>query len=167
MTWATSERDDDRADSRIFHRARFRVVIPMLFAAYMFGSVIYHRPEQWGFALVGFACLATMCILLHGGIVISSDGIGWYVVTPRWRYRFVPWEAVNDMAQSRWSLHHHINLDVQPGRYEPWVWGTPRAERPMIIKLHISALVDSHAVWETLQEFYAWYQVEKRTPTPS
>lgn len=144
-------------DQRLFRRAWFRLVIPLLFAAVMFGIALHQRPEQFAYALGGFGIVTCFCLLLHGGVLVSTSGIAWYVLTPRWRYRVVPWDAVRGLSRCRWG-QRKILLDVQPGRYEPWVWGSPQPDRPMTILLDTRNLAEGDAVWPTLQAFYAAQQ---------
>ena len=114
---------------RRFHRQLHRVLIPIAFAAFVFGSFAYRVPEATPLAAVGFLLLVGIAALLHRGLILTADGIRWYTLHPRFVYRHVPWSAVRS-ARPGW-LGGVIRLEVEPGHYEPTLWGTPRS--PIVI----------------------------------
>ena len=112
-----------------FRRQMHRLLIPCVFGAFAFGSFAYHVPHATPLALIGFLVLVAFALVLHRGLILTADGIAWYVVHPRCVYRRVPWAAVK-CVRSGW-LGGRIVLDVEPGRYEATLWGMPRT--PIVI----------------------------------
>jgi|GEM_PF-5757294 len=112
-----------------FRRQLHRVIVPIGFAAFAFGSFAYRVPDATPLAVVGFVLLVSFASLLHRGLILTGDGIRWYTIHPRFVYRLVPWSAVRS-ARPGW-LGAVIRLEVEPGRYEPTLRGTNRS--PIVI----------------------------------
>lgn len=116
------------AERRHFRRQWHRSVIPSVVAIATFGLFAYRIPDGLGIAIPGICFILALCGLMHGGLIVSRDGIEWYVLRPKWRYRKIPWHAVLDARRNRFR-NPEVRLVVESGRYEPWVWGTPRRDR--------------------------------------
>jgi hypothetical protein len=137
-----------------FKRHWWRSVIPGIFFIFAFGSFAYRVPEATGLAVVG-ACLGVaLCALLHGGLIISSNGIAWYFVRPAWRYRVVPWDKVRDVRKTVFGLMEPVRLIVDHDRYELWVWGNPRPDRMMEIEIRTIGYAGGEAIWDTIHRFW-------------
>jgi hypothetical protein len=133
---------------RRFRRQLHRLWIPCVFGAFAFGGFAYRVPHSTPLAVTGFLLLVAFALVLHRGLILTADGIAWYVVHPRCVYRRVPWAAVKGVRVG-W-LGRRIVLDVVPGRYEPTLWGTPRS--PFMI--HTRELVRGEEVFEAINSFH-------------
>ena len=86
--------------------------------------------------------------------MISSEGIEWYILRPKWRYRAIPWRAVLDVRKSLFGLQP-IRLIVEHARYEPWLWGTPQRDRQMDIEIWPNAYTGGEAIWDVIRQFWS------------
>ena len=89
-------------------------------------------------------------LLSHGGLVVSPDGLAWYILRPRWRYRVVPWNAVFEVHRT-FGFLEPIRLDVRQGRYEPWVWGKPQPNRVLTLEVWSNGYAGGSVLWETIR----------------
>lgn len=129
---------------RRFRRQLHRLLIPCALGAFAFGGFAFRMPHTTPLAVAGFLLIVAFALLLHRGLILTADGIAWYVVLPRCVYRRVPWSAVTGWFGAR------IVLEVEPGRYEPTVWGTPRS--PIVI--HTRELVHGDELFESIRSFH-------------
>jgi len=137
-----------------FRRHWYRAAIPGAFAVASFGLFAYRVPDGIWVA-IPLLCLSLLfCALLHGGLIISSEGIEWYILRPKWRYRAIPWQAVLDVRKTRLGLHP-LRLIVQHGRYELWLWGAPQPDRQMDIEIWPNAYSGGEAIWDAIQHFWS------------
>lgn len=123
-----------RASEQHFRRQSYRLVIPWLFACGEFGLFTVRVPDGIWYAVPALTICLLMCLLLHGGIRLTRAGIEWYVLTPGWYYRRVPWGVVRKVQVDR-PLQPTVLLTVEAGRYEPWVFGATRRDRPSQISI--------------------------------
>lgn len=141
------------ADTFHFRRQQYRLAIPCLFAAVMFGLFAYNVPNGRWVAAPALGLTLLFASLLHGGLVLSPEGIAWYVLTPRWRYRFIPWGAVIEAQKSRFG-QPRIRVTAEPGRYEPWVWGAVRPGRPIGVTIWTRNYADGEHIWPAVHHFW-------------
>ena len=119
-----------------------------------FGQFAYRIPDGIWVA-IPFLCFSLLfCAFLQGGLIISGEGIEWYILRPKWRYRAIPWQAVLDVRKTRFGLHP-IGLIVEHGRYEPWLWGTPQRDRQMDIDIWSNGYAGGEAIWDAIQYFWS------------
>jgi hypothetical protein len=130
-------------------------VIPGIFAVTVFGVFAYRIDGGFWLAVLGICLSLAFCALLHGGLVISHEGIEWYILRPKWRYRFIPWHVVLDVRKSLFGVLHPIRLIVKHGRYEPWLWGTPQPDRKMDVEIWPNGYADGEAIWDTIHQFWS------------
>lgn len=139
---------------RHFRRQWYRFAIPSAFAVLAFGQFAYYVPDALWIAMIGLCLSISLCAMLHGGLIVSREGIEWYILHPRWRYRVVPWDAVLDIRKTLFVLHP-IRLIVEEGRYERWLWGTPRPDRRMDIEIWPRGYSGGRALWDLLHEYWS------------
>ena len=139
---------------RSFRRQWHRLIIPSLFATVSFGLFAWRVPDGVGFAVPALGLFLAVCTLLHGGIVLTRNGIEWHLLHPRWVYRTIPWEAVREVRPS-WFGRHRIRLIVESGRYEPWVWGTPRPGQTLDHEIWTRGYRDGGAMWDAIHDYRA------------
>ncbi|MFO0805329.1 MAG: hypothetical protein U0791_19670 [Gemmataceae bacterium] len=132
---------------RHFPRQLHRLLLPCAFAAFAFGSFAYHVPVAAGLAAFGFMLIVAFALVLHRGLILTPDGLAWYVVHPRFVYRRVPWAAVKDVRTGFFG--NRLYLDVEPGRYEPVLWGLARSP----ITIHTRELVRGEELREAIESF--------------
>ncbi len=82
-----------------FRRHWHRTVIPAVFAIAAFGLFAHRVPDSLWVAVPALCFSLLFCALLHGGLIISREGIAWYILHPKWRYRVIPWQAVLDVRK--------------------------------------------------------------------
>lgn len=138
-----------------FRRHLHRAVIPAVFAVVVFALFAYRIPDALWVAIPGLCFCLLLCVLLHGGLIISHEGIAWYILRPTWRYRTIPWQAVLDVRKTLFGLLHPIRLIVKDGRYEPWLWGTPRPNRRRDIAIWPYSYTGGEAVWDVIHHFWS------------
>lgn len=138
-------------DTRYFHQQWWRSLIPCLFSLVVFGIYAF---QHLAMGLVACVFSVLFCVLMHRGLIVSSQGIAWYLVRPQWRYRFIPWSAVHDVRRSPIAMRNCIQLMVRHDRYEIWIWGKPNPDRQMSIEIWIQGFTDGHAIEETIEHFH-------------
>jgi hypothetical protein len=143
----------ERPECRHFRRQWYRLVIPCVFAVAMCGLFAFRIPDSLWVALPALSVTLLVCALLHGGLTLSRVGIAWYVLFPKWRYRTIPWPVVREVRKSPFGLPPRLRLLVEPGRYEPWLWGTPRRDQPLEIEIWTQGFTGGEALWDAIQRF--------------
>ena len=133
---------DDR-----FPRQLHRFWIRCAFAALAFGGFAYRVPAAAGWAALGFVLIVAFALVLHRGLILTADGLTWYVVHPRFVYRRVPWAGVNAVRTGFFG--NRLYLDVDPGRYEPVLWGRVRSP----ITIHVRELVRGEELRDAIESF--------------
>lgn len=146
-----SESSDGREKTgRIFSRQWYRSAIPGLIAVSLCGLLTSRTPETLWLA-VGIACVGVVASLLsHGGLIVSPDGLAWYIFRPQWRYRVVPWTAVLEVRKT-FGVLEPIRLDVRQDRYEPWVWDEPQSNRVLTLEVWSNGYAGGSELWETIR----------------
>ena len=134
-----------------FRRQWHRLVIPCLFVVGGFVAFACRVPDGIWYAIPSLAFGLLVCTLLHGGVRLTRDGIEWYVLHPKWCYRRVPWGAVCEVRNCR-LFQPGVALRVEPGRYEPWVWGNPRADRPLEIRIWTNGYVRGETLGAAIRQ---------------
>jgi hypothetical protein len=107
----------------IFRRQLHRAIVPALFAigSFVGFALTVTVPGTTGYAIAGAGLSVLLCAALHGGLILTDDGIAWYILRPAWRYRFIPWSAVRDVRKFLFVLHP-VRLIMKPGERELCVW---------------------------------------------
>lgn len=149
----------DDVDRRHFPRQWFRSLIPFGFAVVAFGMFADRVPGGVWYAVPGLCLVTAFALALHGGLILTRDGIEWYAVHPRWRFRRVPWSAVLDARPGWLGAGHSVRLVVADGRYEPWVWGTPEPGGRREVVVHTRDLAEGAAVWDAIRDARARREV--------
>lgn len=140
---------------RVFRRQWHRFAVPAAVAVAAFGGFAWRIPDGLWVAIPGLCVSLLFCACLHGGLTLTREGIEWYVIRPNWRFRTIPWAAVRDVRKSLFGLLPRIRLVAAPGRYELWVWGTPRPDRPMEVEIWTQGLTGGDAVWDAIHQFWS------------
>lgn len=135
-----------------FRRQWYRTAIPSAFAFATFGLFAYHIPNGIWVAVPALCMTLLFCSLLHGGLIISHEGIAWYILHPKWRYRSIPWPAVLEVRRTLFGIFHPIHLTVEHGRYEVWIW-TPQRDRQMCIMIRTNGYSSGNEIWDVLRDF--------------
>lgn len=137
-----------------FRRHWWRTAIPAAFAVVMFGLFVHHVPAAVGVAVPSLGLLLLLCAALHGGVTVSREGIAWYILRPKWRYRVIPWSAVLDVRKSLFGLNP-VRLIVEHRRYEPWVWGTEQPDRRSEVEVWPNGYAGGEALWDTIHRYWS------------
>lgn len=143
----------DVRERQIFRRQWHRFLIPCAFAIFTFGMFAYRIPDGVWIAVPALCLTLAFCSILHGGLIVSAEGIEWYVLHPKLRYRRIPWQAVIDKRKVFFGTMPPILLVVESGKYEPWVWGTPRCNRTIEFVIYTNSLVRGRTLWDAIQQF--------------
>ena len=136
-----------------FHVQWWRSAIPAVFAMSVFGMLSFHYGIR--FAGPGLGLVLLISAANRGGLIISQEGIEWYILRRKWRYRTIPWRNVRDVRKTLFGLLGPIRLIVDHGRYEPWVWGALRADRQIEIAIHTTGYSGGEALWETIHRYWS------------
>lgn len=154
MRCVLNEKVDDAG--RAFPQQWYRCVLPGVFVLGACGLFVSRTLSATVPAVLVALFGVALCLLLHGGLIVSAGGIGWYVLRPRWRYRFVPWDAVLDVRRP-FGFFEPIRLNVRHGRYEPWVWGEPQPNRVLTLEVWSNGYTGGERVWDTIRAYRsAW-----------
>jgi hypothetical protein len=137
---------------RQFRRQLHRLVFPCLFVVGMFGYFAYRVPGAIWVAIPAIGIGLLFCLLLHGGLIISSEGIEWYILCPQWRYRMIPWDAVLDVRRA-FDFLGPIRLEVKNDRYEMWIWGKPNPDRALTIEIWSNGYSGGETILNTILAF--------------
>ena len=118
-------------------------------------------------ALLPMIPILGLVLMLYGfltaGLILSRDGIEWYALHPRLRFRTVPWDAVVDVRSGLLGLGTWIRLIVKSDRYEPWVRGTPRPDQLTEIQLWPNSLTGGAALRAAIEQ---WRSAHDRADRP-
>lgn len=141
-------------EPRHFRRHWWRAAIPVLVGIAMFVGFAIQIPQGVWVAIVG--CLVVLLIgsLQLGGLIISRDGLAWYVLRPQWTYREIPWDAVLEIRERTFGMYP-MRLILREGRYEPWFWGTPNPERTIEVQIWPSGFTGGHGIYEAMRQFWS------------
>jgi hypothetical protein len=131
---------------RVFFVFAFAVVIAALVAVGWRAAVAL----LFGIPLVAF--VVAIAAFLNAGLILSREGIEWYALTPRWRFRKVPWDAVLGVRGQHHDGRGVLYLIVESGCYERWVWGTPHEGRTAIIEIRLGTVVRGAELAEAIEE---------------
>jgi hypothetical protein len=145
----------------LFRRQWHRLVIPCAFAVLAFGMFAYRVPNGVWYAAPGLGVILGLAVGLHRGVVLTRDGIEWFVVQPRWRYRRVPWSALIEVRPGWFGAGQAVRLVVADGRYEPWVWGTPKVGGRREVVITTRDLAGGAALYDAILQ--AWEIEESAT----
>lgn len=138
---------------QIFRPLRLRFVIIIAITLTALGLIAAKFPMALWYAFPLFGLVLVLAAFLNAGLILSDEGIAWYAVHPGWRFRKVPWSAVLDVHRGLFGLGGQIVLVVKSGRYEPWVWGTPRRDEQIEIEIWPNTLASGEEVLPSLQQW--------------
>ncbi|HVL12957.1 MAG TPA: hypothetical protein VM529_10355 [Gemmata sp.] len=138
-------------DARIFRPHPVYILIPFAVGLVAIAATAWFAPLALLYTVPTIAVALAIVSLGNAGLIVTRDGIEWYALRPRWRFRAVPWDAVIDVRRSLFGRGNAIRLKVKPGRYEPWIWGTPHPDRPQTIVIHLIPLCDRDDLLTAIQ----------------
>jgi hypothetical protein len=107
---------------------------------------------------------ATIGAFTNAGIILSGDGIAWYALVPRWRFRVVPWQAVRGVRRNFFGRGGVVYITVESGRYEPTVRGEPRPGRTEILEVWLRTVVNSDELVPAVEEWLRWRDAVAEAP---
>jgi hypothetical protein len=139
-------------EDRHFRPQRWRFAIIFVIAAGTLGGIAWFAPVALLYAVPVFAVVLAVVAFAHAGLILTDEGIEWYALRPRWRFRKIPWHAVLEVKRSLFGLFGPIRLVVEFGRYEAWVWGTPRPGRRLDFEIWTRGLVGGEELLPAIQE---------------
>src|SRR5262245_53112565 len=136
---------------QLFRPRRFFLVFPCATAALTMAVIGWQFPiALWSAVpLIGLALALTA--FGNAGLILSREGVEWYALSPKWRFRRVPWHAVLGVRRGLFGLGNRIDLIVLSGHYEPWAWGTPRRDQQRVLEIWPTALVRGDEVLEAIK----------------
>lgn len=134
----------------VFPPQQYRFMIGAVLAVAAIGAAGWLAPLALLFVVPLFAVVLAIGAFSNAGLILSDDGIEWYALRRKWRFRKVPWSAVIGVRRRFLGLDP-IVLTVEGGRYERWVWGTPRRDRPIDFGIWTNALVGGGDVLAALR----------------
>ena len=140
-----------------FSPQRHRLVIPFTLAAVALVGIGWLAPAALLFSVPMFAVILAVVSAGNPGLIVSHEGLQWYALRPRWRFRKVPWDAVVDARRGAFGLGTSIHVVVRSGKYEPWAWGTPELDGQAAIDIWPMALRGGDAVFPTIRNWLSWY----------
>ncbi len=145
-------------------RPRFvYLALPFAVTVIAIVAIGWFSPPVLLFALPLFAVVLTIGATSNSGLILSHEGIEWYAVTPRWRFRKIPWKAVRSARLGFFGFGRTyfgpIILTVELDRYEWWAWGTPRRDKCLTIEIFRRYLVRHDEIWDAIQH---WLQYRDR-----
>jgi hypothetical protein len=132
------------------------LIIPFAIGGAALGLIAWFAPLALFFAAPVLGVILAIGALGNAGVILSPEGIEWYALDPRWRFRKVPWHAVVEVRKGILGIGGRIRLVVHAGRYEPWVWGTPTPGSLDDIEMHPVVLVRGDELLEALRAWLKW-----------
>jgi hypothetical protein len=120
----------------------------------IFAVIGWMKPAALWVAVPFLTCIFVARMTVRYGLILSHAGIEWFILSPQWRYRSIPWSAVKHI---RWSIFGYggwIILYVEGGKYERNVWGTPRRERTMTYPIYPHSFALGRGVWDALHNWW-------------
>jgi hypothetical protein len=138
-------------DVRHFAPNRLRLAAVVAVAVATVVGVGLRLPQALWAVVPGLAIGLAVAAVGLPGLTLSPDGIAWYAVRPRWRFRTVPWGAVRDVHPRPFGLGAALHLIVAPGRYEPWVWGEPRRGGDVTLEIWLRGLERGDEVLDAIR----------------
>lgn len=156
----------DRSE-QIFWPNRRGLLAGVLVMIAIFAVIGWMKPTALWIAAPFLTCVFVLRMTVRYGLILSHSGIDWFVLSPQWRYRSIPWSAVKDI---RWSLFGYggwIILSVEGGRYERTLWGSSCRERMMTFPLYPHSYALGRDLWDTLHDWWLIDDAGNEEDTPS
>jgi hypothetical protein len=119
------------------------------------GLVASISPAALLFAAPCLALALALAAFGNAGLALTREGVAWYALHPRWRFRMVPWDSVLGARRGP-TERGPIRLSVEAGRYEAWVWGNPRGDRQCSPEIWVDALIDGDEVLGAIEDWLRW-----------
>ncbi len=151
-----------------FYRPKLAFLLfPFGIAAIFIVGIAWMQPLILAIVVPFFALVLTLVATGNSGLILSPEGLEWYALHPRWRFRKVPWHAIvstrNGFFQLGYAPFGPVLLTVEFGQYERWVWGKPRRDKHATIEIWTRHLVCGKNLWESIER---WRNEHENARTP-
>jgi hypothetical protein len=149
--------DAPPAEFHIFRPWWLTLLIPFAILVIGIVAVAWFAPLALLFTVPVYGVLLALLVTSNSGLILNRDGIAWYALHPRWRFRTIPWTKVHKTRRGFFGFGSFsvgpIMLTAEFDRYELWAWGKPRRDQYATIEIRAKWLVPGQPMqlWESIQ----------------
>lgn len=136
--------------TRIFvaHQRPFYASLLVSLFSLMLGIALAPNVLPTLIPLLLFVCLVARCC--SASVLLDQRGISWFIFTPRWCYRTIPWDAIIDIKPTP-IVSRQLAIRTTPGRFEPTLWDST-SPRPMRYGMSTMQFRDGDQLLQAMQE---------------